>query len=288
MTRLLALVVLFLLATAVPAAAHDTEDAGPPIASDARSAVVAEDLPPGVTLDVLQNGWALRLRNESPSVVTVRDPALQVPPGGSVQWHLGAAHADEGPHPAVQPWRVTVDVGGATHQVLGEVRWTAGPSPVPWLVGAGILAAGVVLAGWVLRRPGVLAAALAAAIVVSIAHNAAALADRTAEGSRWALLGDYLPQVGCWLLGALAVALLVRSRADGLGLGALTAVGLVLVTLVRDGSVLDSSTVVVALPAVVDRLAVTVSVGLAAGVLAALPLVAANSRATTEPARQPS
>jgi hypothetical protein len=83
------------------------------------------------------------------------------------------------------------------------------------------------------------------------------------------------------VLGALAVALLLWGRTDGQGLGALAAVGLVLVTLVRDGAVLGASTVVVALPTDADRLAVTVTVGLAAGVLAALPLVTARQRALT-------
>lgn len=287
MTRLLTLIgfvlsaaVLAVFAGAAPAMAHDTEEhGGSAIASDARSVIVAEQLPPGVTLDDLQNGLALRLRNDSRSVVSVPDPGLEVPPGGWVQWHLDAAHADPGPHPAVQPWRVVVSVDGVPHEVRGEVRWEQGPSPWPWLVGAAALAAAVALALWRPRRADLLAVPLGAAVLVSIGHTAAALAARTAEGSRVALLGDYLPQAGCWVLGILAVALLVRGRTDGQGLGALAALGLVLVTLAKDGAALGAPVVLVAVPADLDRLAIACTVGLAAGMLAALPRVATGQRA---------
>ncbi|HEY6424333.1 MAG TPA: hypothetical protein VIY28_14010, partial [Pseudonocardiaceae bacterium] len=228
--------------------------------------------PPEVTFEVLQNGLALRLHNGTSTVVTVPDSGLQVAPDSSVQWHLDAAHPSPGP--AVRPWRVVVEVDGRPHQVLGEVRWTPGPSPWPWLAGAALLAVGVAATAWQLRRPGWLVVPLGLAVLASITHTAAALAARTAEGSRWALLGDYLPQAGCWALGALSVVLLARGRIEAGGLGALAAAGLVLVTLVRDGAVLGASTVLVTLPADVDRVLVAGTVGLAAGVLAGLLLTA--------------
>ncbi|MGH3980462.1 MAG: hypothetical protein ACRDRZ_15900, partial [Pseudonocardiaceae bacterium] len=108
-------------------------------------------------------------------------------------------------------------------------------------------------------------------VAASVAHTAAALAARTAEGPRWALLGDYLPQAGCWALGVLAAVLLARGRRDGLWLAALAAAGLLLLTLARDATVLSASTVLVALPAWVDRALVTLTAGLGAGALAGLP-----------------
>jgi hypothetical protein len=111
---------------------------------------------------------------------------------------------------------------------------------------------------------------------MSVGHTAAALAARTAEGPRWALLGDYLPEFGCWLLSAVAVVLLVRSRVEAGGLGALAAVGLVLGTLVRAGAVLGASTVLIALPADLDRALVAGTVGLSAGVFAGLLMMASG------------
>ncbi|MGH3687295.1 MAG: hypothetical protein ACRDRQ_12870 [Pseudonocardiaceae bacterium] len=274
--RLLFLVAVLLLAGAGGAAAHDvTGDGSTGVASDARSSVVADDLPPGVMLEVLQNGLALRLRNGSPALVAVRDPGLQVAPGSSVQWHLDAAHPSPGP--PVQPWQVIIEVNGVPHHVLGEVRWTPGPSPWPWLAAAALLAAGLGAVVWRAGKPAWLVVPLAAAILTSIGHTAAALAARTAEGPRWALLGDYLPESGCWVLGAVAVVLLARGRAEADGLGALAAAGLVLVTLVRAGAVLGASTVLVALPADLDRALVTGTAGLATGVFAGLVARQRNS-----------
>lgn len=267
----LALPVMLMLATAAPATAHETTDPTT-VASDARSSVVADDLPPGVVFEVLQNGLALRLHNGSPATVTVLDPPLPVPPGESVQWHLSAAHPSPGP--AVQPWQVDIEVDGVPHHVLGKVRWTPGPSPWPWLAGAALLAMGLAVAAWRLRRTAWLAVPLGLAVLASIGHTAAALAARTAEGPRWTLLGDYLAPAGCWALGVFAMVLLARSRRDGLSLAALAALGLMLVTIIRDATVLGASTVLVTLPADLDRVLVTATLGLTAGVLAGLTATA--------------
>lgn len=261
---------------AIPATAHEADGPGSAgVASDARSSVVADDLPPGITIEVLQNGLALRLRNGSSTSVLVREPPLRVSPGESVRWHLDAAHPSPGP--VVQPWRVDVEVDGTPSQVLGEVRWIPGPSPWPWLAGAALLAVGLVGVAWRLRRTAWLAVPLGLAVLASVGHTTGALAARTAEGPRWALLGDYLSQAGCWALGLLAVVLLARGRRDGWSLGVLAALGLMLVTLARDAAVLGASTVIVTLPADVDRLLVTSAVGLAAGTLAGLLLASRSS-----------
>lgn len=277
--RLLCLVVLLLLAGAGPAAAHDvSEHSAPGVASDLRSTVVSAPLPGGVTLDVLANGRALLLHNGSGGPVTVVTSGgsvrMEVPPGGRLQWH-DAAHPDPssvGRNHPVQRWRLELLAGGQRYEVTGELRWAPGPSPWPWLAGAALLAvAGAALSRAVAVRQW-LAAALATAVASSVAHTAAALAARTAEGSRWSLLGDYLPQAGCWALGAAAAVLLARNRRDGLWLGALSSAGLLLVTATTAASVLWSSTVLVALPATLDRLLVITALGLAAGFLLAVPL----------------
>ncbi|MGH3914293.1 MAG: hypothetical protein ACRDTC_12940 [Pseudonocardiaceae bacterium] len=256
---------------ATPAAAHEVDGPGSAgVASDARSSVLTHNLPPGVTLDVLQNGLALRLHNATSAAVLVADPPLSVPPGESVQWHLSAAHPSPGP--LVQPWRVVVEVDGVAHHVLGEVRWTPGPSPWPWLSGAALVALGMAATTWRLRKPAWPAAPLGLAVLTSIWHTGAALAARAAEGPRWTLLGDYLPQTGCWALGLLAVVLLIRGHRDGASLGALAALGLGLSTLIQDAAVLSASTVLVTLPADLDRVLVAGTGGLAAGALVGLML----------------
>jgi hypothetical protein len=90
--RLLFLVAVLLLAGVGTAAAHEvTGDGSTGVASDARSSVVADDLLPGVTFEVLQNGLAVRLHNGSSSPVVVHEPGLVIAPDSSVQWHLDAA-----------------------------------------------------------------------------------------------------------------------------------------------------------------------------------------------------
>ena len=98
------LVGVLLLVGAGSAAAHEgAEHTRPDLVSDLRSEVVRADLPPGVSLEVLENGLALRLRNESSAVVSVLRPdggeRLRVPPGGQAQWHEDAAHPVHTPGP---------------------------------------------------------------------------------------------------------------------------------------------------------------------------------------------
>ncbi|MQA14654.1 MAG: hypothetical protein GEV09_10915 [Pseudonocardiaceae bacterium] len=284
MMRVLLLVVLLLLAGAAPAAAHDVSEHGAPgVASNLRSTPVSAPLPGGVTVDVLHNGQALLLRNGSGVPVTVvtsgGSARMEVPAGGRLQWHEDAAHPDPsvvGPDRPVRQWRVELLTGGQRYEAVGEVRWTPGPSPWPWFAAAAVLAAVVAAAA----RRRWLAAPLGAAVAASVTHNAAALAARAGESS---LLGDYLPQAGCWALGAAAAYLLARDRGDGLWLGALASAGLVLLTATRAAPVLWSSTVLVSLPATLDRLLVIAASGLAAGYLLALPRIAQPVRAPRRP-----
>lgn len=283
--RLVSLVVMLLLGAAAPAAAHDvSEHAAPGIASNVRSTVVSARLPDGVALEVLHNGRALLLRNGSGGPVTVVTSGggerMTVPAGGRLRWHEDAAHpgpSDAGPDRPVRHWRVALLAGGQRYEATGELRWVPGPPPWPWLAGAALLAGGSSLLGsTALLRTGAtrnarrwLAAPLALAVAASVAHTAAAFAARNPEES---LLGDYLPQAGCWALGAVAAVLLARGRRDGLWLGALAAAGLLLVTVTGAAAVLWSPVVLVALPATLDRLLVIAALGLAAGFLLALPL----------------
>jgi hypothetical protein len=80
--RLLFPVAVLLLASADTAAAHNvSEDGATGVTSNARSTVVTDDLPPGVTFEMLQNGLAVRLHNGSSALVVVREPRLRITPG---------------------------------------------------------------------------------------------------------------------------------------------------------------------------------------------------------------
>ena len=90
MARLVALVAVLLLALAGPASAHDADAHTPPDrVGDLRSALIDSPggLPPGVEVQVLQNGEALWLRNSTRTDVVVLDPdgaqRYQIGPDGA-------------------------------------------------------------------------------------------------------------------------------------------------------------------------------------------------------------
>lgn len=282
MLRILLLVATMLL-VAPPASAHEADqDSVTDLASDLRSAVVSTRLPAGVELTVLGNGERLLLRNDSPHPLTIVDAGeVAVEPGRQFEWHLDAAHPDSaraGPDRPAVPWRVDLRWQDRPYQVVGEVRWIDGPAPWPWLL-AGLAAAGALAVA--ARRTGwVIYAAFTVAVGASVLHS---VGTAVASPSRGA--GSYLPEIGCWLLATLAVVLLARRDSDGVWLGMLAAVGLLLTGGWPDASVLWHSTVVSVLPSAVDRLLVTALLSVAAGsvvaLLVSLRSSANSSRSTT-------
>ncbi|HJW36699.1 MAG TPA: hypothetical protein VJ769_08670, partial [Actinomycetes bacterium] len=97
----------------------------------------------------------------------------QVDRGQAVSWYDHRAHweADSPPaqvrrapgsaHVIIPEWTVRLRTGGRLADVVGEVRWVPGPSPLPWLAGAALLAMAVVAAGRTRRWSDALVAALA-------------------------------------------------------------------------------------------------------------------------------
>src|SRR5215218_1770765 len=123
----------------------------------------------------LQMAGPRRADSPPPAAVDPGAPTSwrQVDAGQSVAWHDHRAHweADEPPtqvrrapgstHVVIPQWTVKLRSGGRLVDVVGEVRWVPGPSPLPWLAGAALLAMAVVAVGRTRRWSDALVAALA-------------------------------------------------------------------------------------------------------------------------------
>src|SRR5918995_1593839 len=182
----------------------------------------------GVSVEVVDTGTRLRLHNRSDREVVVLgyagEPWLRVQPGQSATWHDHRAHweAQEPPaqvrrspgsaQVAVPEWTVKLRPGRRVADVVGEVRWVPGPSPLPWLAGAAVLAVGVVAPGGGRRWLGALVAALALVVALDLVQLAGAW-----TGARPPLAGKLLGFVASaagWVLAALAVRQLLRRRLE--------------------------------------------------------------------------
>lgn len=216
---------------------------------------------------------------EKPSGDAAKAPAWQrVSTEPEVQWHDHYAHwgdatlpsqvlADPDHEHLIRAWQVDLVSDGKTYQVRGELRWVPGPSPLPWILVTVSLAIAVSLLGLVRRSQLPLAAATAVLVAASATHGIATVLGRQAE-NRWTILAhEYLPIVLAWLVGAAAVGLLAGRRATGRWFAALAAVGLGALALLQDLPVWWSSSSVVALPAGLDRALVSITAGVALGIL---------------------
>ena len=197
----------------------------------------------GITVEVVDAGTRLRLHNASGREVVVlgdeSEPWLRVGPGQSVTWHDHRAHWEaEEPPPgvrrapgsaqvAVPRWTIGLRTGRRLVDVVGEVRWVPGPSPLPWLAGAALLAMAVVAAGRGRRWLGVLVAALALVVALDLVQLAGAWA-----GARPPLPGKLLTlgaSAAGWVLAALAIRQLLRRRLESGLFQLLLAAGLLVV-----------------------------------------------------------
>jgi hypothetical protein len=226
-------------------------------------------------------------RADSPAPAAA-DPAApaswrQVDPGRSVAWHDHRAHweADEPPAQVRQApgsaqvvipnWTVKLRTGGRLVDVVGEVRWVPGPSPLPWLAGAALLAMAVVAAGRTRRWSEALVAALALVVGFDLVQVAGAVAAAPAP------LASVLPSMAAsaagWVLAALAIRQLLRRRVESglfqllLAAGLLTVVGGL-----GDLGFLLRSQLATGLPDWMVRVAVAAKIGLGVGALAAAGL----------------
>jgi hypothetical protein len=168
-------------------------------------------------------------------------------------------------------WTVKLRAGGRRVDVIGEVRWVPGPSPLPWLAGAALLAMAVVAVGRTRRWSDALAAALALVVALDLVQAAGAWTAAQAP------LAGKLLSIGAsaagWVLAGLAIRQLLRHRVESglfqllLAAGLLTVVGGL-----GDLGYLLRSQLATTLPTWVVRAAVTAKIGLGLGALTAAAL----------------
>jgi hypothetical protein len=233
----------------------------------------------------LQMAGPRRADSPPPAAVDPGGPAAwrQVDPGRSVTWHDHRAHweADQppapvrrapgSPHVVIPEWTVKLRTGGRLVDVVGEVRWVPGPSPLPWLAGAALLAMAVVAVGRTRRWSDALVAALALVVALDMVQAAGAWAAAQAP------LAGKLLSLGAsaagWVVAGLAIRQLRRHRVESglfqllLAAGLLTVVGGL-----GDLGFLFRSQLASTLPAWAVRAAVTAKIGLGLGALTAAGL----------------
>jgi hypothetical protein len=173
----------------------------------------------------------------------------------------------------IPEWIVPLRTGGRLVDVVGEVRWVPGPSPLPWLAGAALLllAMAVVAVGRTRRWSDALAAALALVVALDLVQAAGAWTAAQAP------LAGKLLSIGAsaagWVLAGLAIRQLLRRRVESglfqllLAAGLLTVVGGL-----GDLGYLLRSQLATTLPTWVVRAAVTAKIGLGLGALTAAAL----------------
>jgi hypothetical protein len=199
--------------------------------------------------------------------------------GHVVRWHDHRIHWMGGaPPPAVQrapnqrhlqsTWQVNLRQGATPIAVTGTLTWVPGPSPWPWLGGALVLAVGCAVLGR-LRHWGVLLAIAVGVLMVFDITHSLGIAGVAAGGLSTKLArfvaGSYYSFVG-WILGVVAIWLLLRRSIDGLYAAVFTAASALLFSGLLDFSTLHRSQAPFLWGVVWDRLSVTVALGGGLGV----------------------
>jgi hypothetical protein len=262
-----------LLAGASPAAAH----AGGLTATNARSAVVSvTPATPGLTIEAIEEGARLRLRNGTPSPIAVptgggkATPAV-VPPGGELAW-IDTRSTPDGRAVAPgerQAWSLVLDVGGSPVTVTGNLTGERPPAPIPWWVAVVGAALAVPLLSRRLRRPDL---ALTAAGLLAMAASVVHVAGSTLAVESAPLLGTFLSACGInllnWPLIAGGAAAVLRGRPAGV-LAICAGAALTAVFVLPDVTSLHRAVLPFAGPPVLERILVVLTLGVGIGVAVA-------------------
>lgn len=160
-----------------------------------------------------------------------------------------------------------------------EVRWEPGPSKMPWLLGAGVLALGLALSSGLVGRTALGRTRLRPLVILSVLSLGAAdaihlfgisfgIRGTVAEGLT-RTLGIGFGSFAAWIAAILGLILYLRKRTDGLYLVTFGAGLMTLVGGLADVSALSSSSVPFAFPSIVARIVITLTIGLGIGLVVA-------------------
>lgn len=187
--------------------------------------------------------------------------------------HEGATPASVRQSPrqshVVSTWSLLMQSGSTQIVANGIIRWVPAPNPLPWLAFALVVGIGVVVASRSNRWGPVLGAATAAAVAVDITHAVVAIipASDSLTQTILKLFAARIIFVFTWVVGGVGAALLGRKNLDGLFLGVFVALILLLTGGLSDVTILGRSQVPYAVDPVIGRLLVSLTIGLASGVL---------------------
>jgi hypothetical protein len=166
------------------------------------------------------------------------------------------------------PWTVTLKQGLTPITITGQLAWVPGSSPLPWVLLALALLVGAAVIG-LAGQWGWPLAVLVGLLTVNDLYHALAIGFSVAGGFWTHMLrffaGSFYSMIG-WILGLLAVRMLLGRRIDGLYAAAFAGVSAALFTGLLDVAVLSRSQAPFAGPIVFDRVTVAVSLGLGVGV----------------------
>lgn len=197
-------------------------------------------------------------------------------------WHDHRMHwGSNGPPPAVAAapgryhvlgiWQIQAREGETNLTLSGVLSWVPGPSPAPWLGGAGVAAALVLLVGFLRRWRIPLATALLALVAVDAARVAGMIEGHSGSFSTQlqAVPDDGVASLLLWVASFVVVRWARRGRV-GAAYGAAT-IGLILALIggVTSLSAVWHSQIVTAYPANVQRLLTVATLALGAGLFAA-------------------
>lgn len=163
-------------------------------------------------------------------------------------------------------WVIPLRYEGDRIEVTGQLLWVPGPSSLPWyLLIAGLVALGAFVGGrrWWGRG---LAALLGALIVIDLVHVIGILGARAGGPDLASLGSNLLYSLVAWVVGGVAVSMLLREKRDGLFAAIFAAVLIAVFGGLQDLGVLRHSQVPFAWAEDLARLFVAASVGLGAGV----------------------
>ena len=188
-----------------------------------------------------------------------------------------AVRRSPGSERVVGRWTIPLVFGSVPVAATGLIRWVPGTSVVPWLGGALGIAVVVASLGWSRRWGPLLSGAVAALVANDAVHSFSAAApagDAIAVLLLKVLVGGIVLTLA-WAAGLWSVGQLQRGREFGLVAAAFAGIAIGLYAL-SDVVSMGRSQIPYAFPVVTARAAIALSLGMGAGLVAAVAIVFAR------------